>query len=376
MGQDGVVSCTSASPSGGLLAGLACAVLVAQPCEARADDPVEPGLNWVRLPGAESCLPAQALAERVESRVGRVLFVSVAEAGLSVDGWVRPGTPDGWEVTLDVSEPGGRVLGRRELRFDGRDCHAIDESVALVIAITLYPRTGLVDGGIPLSPETNARLQALFGSEPVDPDPRELPLATATVVPAPGADPRASRAPEPARPASPERVRVTIGGVLALGQIPGLRPGVTAQVWLLPEGIWPIGVHGLWLAPSTAEAADVDGVAAFQLLAAGLSSCPFEPLPAIDGYVCIGAEAGRLRVASEGFAFGNGTRNDAIANLMAQLLLVPALSSVLRLQLGLDLIVPLLQRGYSVEAPDGRPTPLFRMPQLAARLQLGLALSL
>ena len=72
--------------------------LVLAAARAHALDPAAPGLNWVRLPGAESCIAAQALAARIEERVGRVLFVTIAEAGLSVDGSVRRGTPDGWDM--------------------------------------------------------------------------------------------------------------------------------------------------------------------------------------------------------------------------------------------------------------------------------------
>src|SRR5689334_7531634 len=41
-------------------------------------------LSWVRLPGAETCIPTQTLAERVEQRVGRQVFVSASQADLSL----------------------------------------------------------------------------------------------------------------------------------------------------------------------------------------------------------------------------------------------------------------------------------------------------
>ena len=79
---------------------------------ARAHGPPAPALNWVRLPGAEHCIAAAALADRIEERVGRVLFVPDTEAGLSVDGRVGR-NEQGFQVTLQVSKPGGRVLGER-----------------------------------------------------------------------------------------------------------------------------------------------------------------------------------------------------------------------------------------------------------------------
>ena len=42
----------------------------------------EPGLNWVRLAGADDCISAAELADAVELRVGRTLFVATTEAEL------------------------------------------------------------------------------------------------------------------------------------------------------------------------------------------------------------------------------------------------------------------------------------------------------
>ena len=49
-----------------------------------------PALNWVRLPGAESCIAASELALRVEERLERRVFVLAPDAELAFDGYVQP----------------------------------------------------------------------------------------------------------------------------------------------------------------------------------------------------------------------------------------------------------------------------------------------
>jgi hypothetical protein len=221
----------------------------------------------------------------------------------------------------------------------------------------------------------------LFGSEPVDPDPASLPSA-----PAPASPTAATARHEPATAAAhaakrtdaPSAYRVTLDAALALalGHHPGPGAGGALHVALEPRALWQIALSLLALAPSTAESDAAEGRARFELLMAGLSLCPFEPLPSAAVWVCAGAEAGRLRVVTEGFASGDGARNDLTANLLGRLLFAPELSRALRLHLGMVLIVPLVQRSYVVERANGLAAPLYRMPQVAARLELGLGLIL
>jgi hypothetical protein len=352
--------------------------LVLGAASARALDPVAPGLNWVRLPGAESCISAHALAARVEERVGRVLFVTIAEAGLSVDGSVKRGAPDGWDVILDVSDPAGRVLGRRELHFAGDDCAVIDESVTLVIAVTLYPNTGLVDAGIPLDPDTASRLEALFGNEPSELDPATLPPARPAAVQPSAAKSRASpsarrvgRAPELG---ASWRIGVDAAGVGGLGQLPGPSLGAAGFVSIAAPGAWPIELGMVLLPGYRVEAADQLGGARFSLLVGSLSLCPFQPEWLRALALCLGGDVGRLRSEPSGFAWAEVARNDAVASLTGRARWQPELTRALHLRLAVLLALPLIQRTYTFQALDGRPQQLFRMPQVAAGLELGLGI--
>ena len=357
---------------------------------AQAAEPQPPGLNWVRLPGAQSCISAAVLAQRVEARVGRLLFAATSEAGVFVDGHVRPGpAQQGWEVTLELSEPQGKVLGRREMQFASGDCTVIDEAVALVIAVTLYPNTGLLDGGIPLDPSTAASLRALFGREPVDPDPASLPLAAATASPPNALEQRAPRAPapdpradaSPARHAAPATRSATWSYGLdaaaagGFGHLPGLSPGVAAHVAITPPSAWPLEAGLVFFPAKTERHARASGDVRFELHAASLALCPWQPEWLRALAVCAGAEVGRLQVVSRGFVGGDITANDAVASVMGSARVRVRIAGALHLRAALVVAVPLAQHRYTVETDDGSPATVFRIPQLTARAELGPALA-
>ncbi|HMJ10046.1 MAG TPA: hypothetical protein VK524_01510 [Polyangiaceae bacterium] len=361
-----------------LRAAVAVLGLVLVAVRAHALDPVAPGLNWVRLPGAESCISAQALAAAVEERVGRVLFVAIAEAGLTVDGSVERGTPDGWHVILDVSDPAGRVLGRRVLHFAGDDCAVIDDSITLVIAVTLYPNTGLIDAGIPLDPETASKLETLFGDEPSELDPASLPPARPATRQPSAEDARANRSAREGERVpnvgAPWRIGLDAAGVGGLGQLPVASLGASGFVSITAPGAWPFELGVVVLPGYRVAAADELGEARFSLLAGSLSLCPFQPAWLHALAICLGGEVGRLRGEPSGFAWGEVARNDLIASLTGRARWQPELTRALHLRLAVLLALPLIQRTYTFQAPDGRPQQLFRMPQVAAGLELGLGI--
>jgi hypothetical protein len=352
---------------------------------AHAVDLHRPGLNWVRLTGAEACLASAQLAERVEARVGRVLFVTPDDAEVFVDGFVRKAAAQGWDVTLDVSDPDGHVLGKREMHFDGGDCAVIDEGVALVIAVTLYPNTGLTEGGVPLDAGIAGGLDSLFSGEPVDPDPAALlagegaqvdtGAAAATTSPQPARASAAATAPNAAPHAHGARWSVAVDATptIGFGQLPDANLGLAAHVQIVPPGIWPIELGATTLLERTVQAsAGVAGEASFKLALASLTVCPWQPawLPALA--FCAGAELGRLHVAPNGFAESQPTSNDLVANLLAAGVLRAPIAGGLYLRAALLLALPLVQRGYGYQTPDAASQQLYRMPQVAGRAEIGL----
>lgn len=130
-----------------------------------------PSLNWVRVPGAEQCICPGDLARKVEERLGREIFFSTAVADIAVEGHIGPKTKGGWKAILVISDHSGKVLGSRVLETEGEDCHELDEALALVIAVSIYPQSGLGGSAIPLPEEIAMRLDKLFGDEPSELNP-------------------------------------------------------------------------------------------------------------------------------------------------------------------------------------------------------------
>ena len=330
-----------------------------------------PGLNWVRLEGASDCLSAAELAERVELRVGRVLFTSVGEAGLFADGSVRHAN-GGWDVTLEISQRDGAVLGRRVMRFEGENCAVIDDAVVLVIAVTLYPNSGLVDAGIPLDPRTAASLEALFGAEPTDPDPASLPAAQTQSAASTASRARPVRVQTGPTPrGEPWTVALDAALILGLGQLPSAAVGGGGYLLVAPPDAWPVQAGAFWLPPQALRVEEAGGEARFDLLLASIAACPWQPSWWRALAFCGAGEIGRLR-ARPNFASKNRPANDVVANLSALALLRVQLAGGLHGRAALVLSMPLIQRSYAFETLARTPQQVFRMPQLAARLELGL----
>jgi hypothetical protein len=251
-----------------------------------------------------------------------------------------------------------------------------------VIAVTLYPNTGLPDAGIPLEPGTAHNLDALFGVEPTDPDPAALPVAApadpvaSRPAPTPGADATVAVGPSAGAPTTHRQIQLGIDlvGASGLGQLPGIAFAAGARVRLVIEPAWPVelGVNGFF--PTTEQAADGSaGQARFDLMLASLATCPWQPdwLPGLA--LCAGAEAGRLRVQPTAFEGKNARAvNDAVADLQGSAVLHLRLGSMLRLRAALTALLPLLQRSYTYQAPDGTSARLFRMTQIAGRAEIGM----
>src|SRR5688572_5319463 len=73
----------------------------------RADaqpQPYGPALNFVREPGAESCIASIELAQLIERQLGRPVFVPAAEAVVAIEGSVRKEPGRGYLARIAVSD--------------------------------------------------------------------------------------------------------------------------------------------------------------------------------------------------------------------------------------------------------------------------------
>lgn len=183
--------------------------------------PILPGLSWVRLEGAETCISTIALAQRIEDKLGRPVFVPTSAAELTIEGHVAPRPGGGFVSQLSVVAPDGRVLGTRQLESPGVDCAELDDALILVIAVTLVPDNGAA-GVSMLSPQAQAALdQWLRGEVPTDVAPSATqPTATVPVPPRAARDTESPRRDaRSSRPTVDYRSRIEIGAIFGGGML-------------------------------------------------------------------------------------------------------------------------------------------------------------
>jgi hypothetical protein len=341
-------------------------------------------LNWVRLPGAETCIAAAELARHVEMRLERSIFVTAPYAEISFDGYIEPQPTGGFVAHLTVTDSAGKRLGLRELQSAAADCHVLDDALVLVTALTLFPKRFGLGSGIALDPETSARLQALFGDEPTVLDPSELPAnagpfaaahgsAARTPALAPPAVARPEREPRNSQAATlPWRLSLEVAPVAAFGVVPGVGLGGGAVFGVRPTALWPLQLGFAHFFTTDARATALhSGVGHFDRDELMLLGCPVTPRNRAGFELCAGAIGGLLHFQANGFASANRRASDYVFDVGAQAGLRVLLLHVVLARLSAGAFLPLLQHAYAFQGLDGSTQRLFRTTQVAGRVLLG-----
>lgn len=367
MGPPGRRSAASSARAFGLVA-----LLAPLPAPAQA---MSPSLSWVRLPGAESCIAAGALARRVEGRLGRAIFVTASEADLLIEGRIERTASiggGGWRATIVTGRRDGTVLGTRHLDEAGLACDAIEDALALSIALTIDP-----DAARPVPrPAPPAPAVALPPAAP-------LPAPTPPGLPPPPPPPAAAAIFAPARPAPPAGGRIAAGlhAATLLGLLPGMPLGFGLHVRVetgrarLPA----VEVAATLFGETRADAPDAAAGAAgagtrLYLTAVSALACPLERGRAFVVRACAGAGAGLLRARGVGFdrtSDGSRLQADGRAGLRlgARLGGSPVVATA-----GLWLAVPFLRTEVVYRTVAGTDGSLFRPSAVGGAADLGLGL--
>ncbi len=326
---------------------LAAALLLATP--ARADGNAgrrSSSLAWVRLEGAESCITGSALATRVEERLGRKVFVSAADADISVEGSVDRATKSGFLAILRVTSRDGTVLGSREVETRAERCNAIDEKLSLVISLLIDP-----DGEHHPPPSTP--------QPPVTPPPPLIERERVAIV-------REAAPPPP----EPWRFDLTLAAMGTLGLQPEIGLAFAPTVVLHPPRFWSLLIGGGIAASSTARAER--GASAEATLAHGIVAlCPLRVgTGRVEALACAGALVGALR--SRGIGFDTTTSNTSlVAGPLAAARTSLILARPIFLSLGVGLVVPLAHAEVGYRTDAGAST-LYRTSSVAAFGELGI----
>jgi hypothetical protein len=295
-------------------------------------------LGWVRLPGAETCIGSRALAIAIERQLRREVFVPPPRATSAIEGRIeRTASPDGFRAVITMSNEAGVPAGTREIHSAGPRCAAINDNLALVIAVMIDPDA------------------ALAPPVPVDPAPAPLP------------PPPPARVEPPASP--PWHVSLQAGGAAMLGLLPHTAGGVLIRSHIEPPRFWGFEVGGVLFPSVTAQQGTVG--ATFQLAEAFVLTCPLT-LHAFGGALsaCAGLEAGAIH--AEGFGFASAVGQDqglvaaAIEGRVRRRIVGPLLAAA-----GLGLVVPFLRERFSYTT-SGTPHELFLMAPVAGAVDLSL----
>lgn len=303
----------------------------ASPAAADSEHARTSSLSWLRMPGAEACIATQALARSVEDRLGRHVFVSAAEADVSVEGRIEKRAAGGWRSVITIRDAKGALLGTRELDRPEAACPAMNEPLALVIAVMIDPDAKLSSSPPPLPPAPAPAAPA--------PAPAPAPLPAPSATP-PALPPDADSAPPPTK--DPWRFQGDAVATVTSGLAPQVAPGGSiAGTLFLPR--LPIGLRGygsLFL-PTTAEQ---DGArASFDLFYLGSAICPTLRRPAIVATLCFGGHLGVIRSHPETLGRNVADKTEVIWNAVSELrVTIPVLAPV-AVTAGASAVLPLLR---------------------------------
>ena len=321
-------------------------------------------LSWVRLEGSEGCIATNTLAQAVEERLKRKVFVSASQADVSVEGHIeqtKNGPTPEWRAVLTIRDAHGGLIGTREINRAASTCTALDDAIVFVVSVLIDPDAALRETKSAPTP-------------PAPPVAQQPPTQTQTrqtrqtqhVV-------RREEVLVPATPSKPWRFEATAGGGLSLGLLPNVEPGVTAAIFLEPPGFWGIELSGTYWALGSV-AADRNASSDVSLAYGGVALCPFHLESGRYSYRgCLGVEVGSLQ--SQGKGFDQPMSDESLAlhvfvpNRFDVVIAGPLVASF-----GLSLIVPLVRNELSYTSSSGTNIAIFRPSPIAGATDLSLGL--
>ncbi|WP_437660022.1 hypothetical protein [Sorangium sp. So ce1182] len=335
---------------------LVAAALVAAARPARASSGEQTAsLSWVRLAGAEACVGARALAQAVEARLGRAALVSAARADLTIEGRIEPGGSGGWRAVIAVADAEGAVLGTREIATASPRCRAIDDELALAIALMIDPSARLSPSAPPAlaAPAPPPASASAPVPPPAPPPPPTQVIVQRILIPVP---------PPAPPPPAPWRVEVGAGPLFGLGLLPS--PGVAAVIHarLTPPGFWAFELGGAVWFPD--EATTGASSTRFSWSEGFVSACPVSLGSTTRLSACAGARLGALRVNGIGFGVDR-TDERLTAGVTLDVRLARRLSGPFTAGGGLGLIAPLVRDTFYYIDAQGREREVFQMAPLA-----------
>jgi hypothetical protein len=325
-------------------------------------------LSWIRMPGAESCIPTQELARAVEARLARAVFVSASQGDVSIEGRIdRKGAANHWHATIILRDSKGATIGTRDLDRVDASCSAINEQLALVIAVMIDPDAALSHPTPPPASTTTTPA----------PSPPPAPTPTTTTPNPPPPEKQApientSETKSPSKKADPwffEASAATFGEV-GMTPNPGFGLGVSS---LLEAPHVPIALDGS-AAIFFDSTADAPGGAATSftlgLFSGGLCPLRFRK-DRVHVFGCLISQLGLLRSESQGYAVSTGNKLGVLYNIGLEARASLRIAGPFALRGGLSWVVPLIRSPYDYDRGT-QSVELFQVAPVALTGDLGI----
>ncbi|MEO9236057.1 MAG: hypothetical protein ABI421_22145 [Polyangiaceae bacterium] len=331
------------------------------------------------MPGAESCVPTQELARDVEVRLARTVFVSASQADVSIEGRIdRKGAPNHWHATIILRDSKGGTVGTRELDRVDASCSAMNDQLALVIAVMIDPDAALAHHTTPAPTPTPTATQI------PNPPPAATTTATSTAPPPPvdqkTPEPRPQGTPasekSPTKKAEPWFFEASAAAFGEVGMTPNPGFGLGVSTLLEAPHI-PIALDGAAAIffDSTASASNADGSTATTSFTLGYLSGGLCPLRFRDDrlhvFGCLISQVGLLRAQSTGFAAQTGDKLAFLYNIGLEARASLRIAGPFALRAGISSVVPLIRFPFDYDR-GGQSVQLYQVSPLAVTGDLGL----
>jgi hypothetical protein len=344
-----------------LVRSIAVALLVA-PAIAHAEGRTS-SLSWVRMPGADSCVATQDLARDVEERLGRTVFVSAAQADVSVEGHIEPNANGpGFHAVVSIRDAKGALLGTRELARPEKSCDEMRAPLALIIAVMIDPDAAMHPKPAPPPP-------------PKPPEPTVITRTEKETVYVPVPTP--PKVEVPARPPAPWHVEVDADFVAAFELLPETGAGIAATLLVDPPHVPVIEVHGATFFDNGASA-DRGARGTFDLSYGGLGVCPLRLRLVNERFLihsCAAVDLGVMRVHATGFDTPDQNESRFFSALDLEIRAAVRVVGPLVFQIGVGGVFPFALDSYVFDRADGTKAVLFTQNQAAFVAGAGLGLS-
>ncbi|WP_394835457.1 hypothetical protein LVJ94_00840 [Pendulispora rubella] len=296
------------------------------------------------------------MAQAVEARLRRKVFVSASQADVSVEGSVsqaKHGATAEWRAALTIRDARGNVIGTREVQRSGTTCsEALDESIVFVVSVMIDPDAAL---GKP-NPEPEPQ-----PPPPPPPPPPEVIVKREEVV-------------VQVEPPDPWHFEANAGAVFSAGLLPSVGFGMTAAVLLKPPGFWGIEFSGTYWGRGSVDSKQPGTSSDVALAYGGVALCPLNWEKGVFSYRgCAGVELGTMQ--SRGVGFPVALSDEAlVAHVFLPSRFGLRVAGPLVVSLGLSLIVPIVRAELSYRESNGSKQAIFRPAPIAGATDLSLGL--